>query len=128
MEQKILTKLGKLEIAIGELQKAVIAIVANMVTKDDLKNELTRFATKDDLMTVKDEVLAKTLIIDQKVDKVDLKVDTLGQKVDKLDQKIDKVDQMQMDILETVQERKADRDDIVDLKIRLDQVESQLAS
>ena len=148
MDEKILTKLEKLEIntdelqqTVATLQKAVLSIVANMVTKDDAKHFLTKddakhFLTKDDAkhFLTKDDAKHFLTKDDAKnfATKDDLK-DLVTK--DYLDQRLDKQTEIICeDIGEVVNalfvetdKLKADRKDLVTLENKVDTIKQALS-
>ncbi len=141
MDNKLFTKLEKIELAIGELQKAMTAIVANMVTKDDAKHFLTKddakhFLTKDDAkhFLTKDDAKHFLTKDDAKnfATKDDLK-DLVTK--DYLDQRLDKQTEIICeDIGEVVNalfvetdKLKADRKDLVTLENKVDTIKQALS-
>ncbi len=114
MDNKLFTKLEKIELVIGELQKAVIAIVANMVTKNDAKHFLTKddakhFATKNDLLMLEDRLEEKF------VTKDDLKLALEEQSKD--------ICGVMKDLFTETDQLKANRQDLILLEKRVTKLE-----
>lgn len=75
------------------MTQQLAVITDNMVTKQDLKEELKRFATKNDLKRLEDNMNRRFKGVDRRFQEVDQRFANADQRFDKMDHRFDKVDQ-----------------------------------